>query len=385
VPPVTAKPSFSLACQGQLQDYVTAMAWSPKGDWLAIASGAGEVVLIPRGYGKGAPASAPSSITLSPSTGQSIDCLGFSHDGQFLAAAGQASQVSVWQLPEPLLSEPLSPQAPSLWQVLDCSASGPKPVAQPWVEHLAWSPTRLELAFSLGRYVQIWNAAQKEIVTTLPFENSSVLGLVWHPKGEQLVAHGHLAVKTWSRQAWEDDPKVNEMVAASIAIAISSDGQFLASGNLDSTLVVWEWDSPHPWRMTGFPGKVRHLAWADSPAKLLLKSTAMVAAASGSVVIVWRKLATDEAGWRSRALDIHLDKIVALAFQPGTELLASAAEDGRTILWHKAKQLGQVLDGPSQGFSGLAWHPKGTFLAAGGQQGEWFIWAEGSRSRGFAR
>jgi WD40 repeat protein len=59
----------------------------------------------------------------------------------------------------------------------------------------------------------------------------------------------------------------------------------------------------------------------------------------------------------------------AIAFQPGSTLLASAAEDGQLCLWKKAQQVAQILEGAPQGFSTLAWSPNGKWLAAGGQQG----------------
>ena len=362
--------SVSLSWQGQLEDYVTVMDWSPDGQWLAIASGAGEVTLlnIPNQH----------TIVLETSGEASVDCLGFSYDGQFLAAGGQNGQVKVWQMPTDLVADSALPM---LIKVLEHSRT--------WVDHLAWSPTHNELAFSLGRYVQVWDMARLEMLATLPFETSSVLAIAWHPKGDQLAVSGHLAVKIWFRSAWDNDPKVQEITAAGLAIAISPDGQYLAAGNLDSTLVLWRWDSPYPWRMTGFSSKVSHLAWAN-PAR---SSAPTIAVASGPRLVVWRKLPTDEAGWKSQVLDLHQKKIVAIAFQPGSQLLASAAEDGKVILWHKAKTLGQMLEGTAKGFSTLAWNRDGSRLAAGGKQGEWLIWKQDNspkerlrdRGKGFHR
>ncbi|HEY9652990.1 MAG TPA: hypothetical protein V6C95_20205, partial [Coleofasciculaceae cyanobacterium] len=67
--------------------------------------------------------------------------------------------------------------------------------------------------------------------------------------------------------------------------------------------------------------------------------------------------------------------VQAIAFQPGTFLLASAAADGYVCLWQDAEQVAQILDGTPAGFSHLVWHPQGQQLAAGGQNGELFIWS----------
>ncbi|MEM8810710.1 MAG: hypothetical protein AAGF01_32270, partial [Cyanobacteria bacterium P01_G01_bin.38] len=66
-------------------------------------------------------------------------------------------------------------------------------------------------------------------------------------------------------------------------------------------------------------------------------------------------------------------------------LLASAAQDGQVCLWQNAKSLQQTLKGVSQGFSSLAWHPQGSYLAAGGDQGELIIWTPSNRGQGFQK
>jgi WD40 repeat protein len=85
-----AKQPFQQEWQGRLTDYVTAIAWSPSGQFLAAASAAGEVVLLEVGL--------QNLFYLQEPTGYSVDCLAFSHDGQFLAVAGQSGQVKIWQL-----------------------------------------------------------------------------------------------------------------------------------------------------------------------------------------------------------------------------------------------------------------------------------------------
>jgi WD40 repeat protein len=233
------------------------------------------------------------------------------------------------------------------------------------------------LAFSLGRYAQIWDAEAEEILATLQFENSSVLDLAWHPQGKHLAVSGHQGIKIWPRDDWDAAPEVREIAAASIAIALSPDGQYLASGNLDHTLLVWPFDSDYPWQMRGFPGKVRQLAWSD----ITVGQAPLLASASGTAVVIWRKKSDAGDGWDAQILDLHEQRVNAIAFQPGSTLLASAAEDGWVCLWKKA-QATQILEGASR-FSTLAWSPNGQWLAAGGQQGEWLVWKQQSRGRGF--
>lgn len=344
---------LDLTTQGQLPEYGTALAWTADGTELAIASAAGDIVLID-------PAGGPQQSLRDPD-GQSIDALSISDDGQFLAAGGQAGDVMIWRLGE-------SPE------LITCLEN-----ARTWVEHLAWHPHRNELAFGVGPYVQVWDAEAAEVVTTLMFESSSVLDLAWHPEGTQLAAGGHQGIKVWNSQDWDDDPQHYEIPAASLCLAWSANGEYLASGNMDRTLVVWAMGNPYPWRMQGFPGKVRDLAWSE----FWLGNAPLLASTSREGIVIWHKHQDDDEGWNPQLLELHQARVSAIAFQPRTQLLASASEDGSICLWQDALEVMQLLDGAEAGFSALAWNPHGTALAALGDTGDWLIWRQRRPKTGF--
>jgi WD40 repeat protein len=357
-----AKVLFQQQWRGSLSEYVTAVAWSPDGV-LAASSAAGEVVLWQD----------DSLINLLPAGLASIDCLAFSADGRFLATGGQDGKVRVWSIPlDPLKKGGKLEQKVKLIASLD---NTPK-----WIDKLSWSPTCNQLAFSLGRYIQIWDADTQTVITTLPFANSSVLDLAWQPNGTNIAIAGDGGVKVWSTKDWDDDPYLIDMPSASIVTAWSGDSKYIASGNLDNTVTVLEYGSPFPWVMRGFPGKISNLTWSQS----LANHAPLLAASSMEGVAVWKKEINDQDGWNVRILTLHNDKVQALEFHPNSLLLASAADDGWLILWTKAKQVGQILEGAPHGFSSLAWSKNGQQLAAGGRDGELIIWSECKRGKGFA-
>jgi WD40 repeat protein len=335
-----------------LSEYITTIAWSTE-EILAASSAAGEVVLWQ-----------DDSLTfLLPSNeeSQSIDCLAFSQDGQFLAAGGQDGKVRIWHVQEEI-------------ELITTLENTPK-----WVDQLSWSPKHNLLAFSLGRYVQIWDADLQNIVTTLAFEASSVLGMSWRPNGEHLAIAGNQGAKVWNSANWDEEPYLIPIDAASFAIAWSGDSQYLATANLDYTITVLEWESPFPWVMRGFPGKIRHPAWSTPKQG----KAPLLAASSAEGIAVWKKAKNDTEGWNAHILALHDGVVQDLAFQPNSLLLASAADDGWLCLWQKAKQVGQILEGADGGFSCLAWHPNAHLLTAGGKDGELIIWSESSRGKGF--
>ncbi|WP_017315520.1 WD40 repeat domain-containing protein [Mastigocladopsis repens] len=342
---------FKEKYSGTLCDYVTAIAWSPEGTTLTATSAAGEVLLWRD----------DDLATLQTGKGESVDCVAFSKNGQFLAVGGQDGKVKIWRESELIATLENAPA---------------------WVDKLAWSPTNHFLAFSLGRYVQVWDADTREIVVTLNFDNSSVLGIDWRCDGQYLAICGYQGAKVWDCQNWNDDPYILEIPSASLAIAWSPDGKFLASGNMDRTITVVEShllissNDPQPWVMRGFPGKIRQLAWSQMT---IQQGAPLLACCSVDGIVVWEKQADDSLGWEARVLTNHVGIIQAIAFAPKSFLLASAAADGWICLWKEAKEVSQILTGVSSGFSSLAWHPQGQQLAAGGENGELFIWSKTMR------
>ncbi len=357
-----SKVLFQPKWQGNLSEYVTAVAWSPDGI-LAASSAAGEVVLWQD----------DSLINLLPVGLASIDCLAFSADSKFLAAGGQDGKVRVWERipPTPLKKGGKQEKEVKLIATLD---NAPR-----WIDQLSWHPTCNQLAFSLGRYVQIWSADSQTVIATLPFTNSSVLDLAWQPNGGNIAIAGDGGVKIWDANNWDDDPYLIEMPSASIVTSWSGDSKYIASGNLDNTITVLEYGNSHPWVMRGFPGKISNLTWSQP----LSNNTPLLAASSVEGIAVWKKAAEDEDGWNANILTVHDGKIQALEFHPQSLLLASAADDGWLVLWTKAKQVGQILKGGKHGFSCLAWSKNGRKLAGGGQNGELIVWSESRSGKGF--
>lgn len=374
----SAKPQeFERFWQKNLSDYITAIAWFPVTEGssksssksgsnksanqqaasFVASSAAGEVACY-----SSENATKGDELFLQTATDYSVDCLAISADGQFIAAGGQNGQVKIWRY---------SAQ-PELITTLENAST--------WVDRLAWNPKQNLLAFSLGRYVQVWDADCAEVVTTLNFENSSVLDITWHPDGDRLTVAGYQGIKVWSVADWDDDPYLVEIPSASTIIAWSPDGKYIASGNIDRTIAVIEWENPGlPWVMQGFSGKIRQLVWSDTALK---RGAPLLASSTGQSIVVWEKHPDQQIGWEGKVLGQHDDRVQALQFQPGSSLLASAGQEGWVVLWQK-NRIGQTLDGAPSGFSCLKWHPKGHQLAAGGQAGELVVWSKGMRGQGF--
>ena len=351
---VSLKPLVDLQVYRFLSEYITALAWSPVGNRLAIASGAGEVVLWQDFQ----------ETILQAANDESIDVLGFSGEGQWLAAAGQAGAVMLWRL---------AADSPELVETLTWDST--------WIDRLQWHPHQPWLACNCGRTLHIWDAEQGATLAILELP-ASVQDLGWSPDGTHLAVSAQQRVHIWETSRWISPRYEWELMAVSRVLKWSPEGAYLASGNQDNSVGILTWEnvsalkqSPEtpddlPILLGGFPGKVRQLAWADVPDA---KRSPILATATRNLVAMWILVPDEE--WQSYVLDLHQYTVLDVAFQPQTGLLASLSEDGLILLWQAAVEPMQVLEGAKDGFTCLTWHPTGEYLAAGGQQGEVLVWA----------
>ncbi len=341
----STKNQFRLADKKQLSEYITGLTWLPSGG-LAIVTAAGELVVWNQGR-----------LNYLMSPGEfSLDCLDCSVDGSYLAVAGQKGEVKIWQLRD------------SRYELVTTIESN-----KAWIDSLAWHPTENILAYALNRQIKIWDARSKQEITSLDFQDSSVFNLAWHPNKHLLAASGHGGVKVWDQQNWQQAPYLLKVPGASLNCDWSSDGTYLASGNLDRTISLLQWDNPPPWLMQGFPGKVNQVTWSH------LSPTPLLAAACQEGVTVWQYRQNN---WHNYVLE-HQNKVKAIAFSHNSALLATTGNDGNISLWQGQKLI-KSLKGTSTGLACLGWQRSGQYLAAGGQNGELFIYEESTSGKGFS-
>lgn len=339
---------FALNWQVFLSDYITGLAWSPSGEFLAASSASGEVAIWK--------SRTDVQVLLTLSDG-AIDCLGFCHDGRFFAVAGQDGQVKIWES---------SPSGIfSVYHTIDYHSEHPSI----WIDRLAWHPSSYLVAFNLGKQVQVWDLKQCELVTVLDFAESTISDLAWSPDGLLLTVGGKNCLKSWDARDWLLSPKVLKLSSPSLVIAWSKDSKYLASGNQDNSVIV-DANTPDPWEMTGFPSKIRQVVWSDCNTK---HETPLLAVASANGAAVWIK-ENDQECWQCWLLDLHQDMVRAIAFQPNSLLLATTSDDGWLCLWHEAVELTQILK-QEVAFCNLAWHPQGDQLVIGSESGEIFVYS----------
>ena len=291
--------SISPQCYS-FSEYITSLAVTT--DRAAVATAAGEVFLI------------PGEQVLEGE--DPIGVVAFSSDGSWLSAAGQGGKVWIWRDGQ-------------LQQTLDQGDT--------WIDHLAWHPRLGEFAFSLGRHLQIWSTEIQDIVHTIDFENSAIRALAWHPTGEWLTAGGYQGIKSWNRSDWLDDPICFDLPTAAEAVAWSPQGQYLAAATIDGLVIIFDWLDDRfgdfPWRLHGFPGKIRGIKWFTEQ-KLVTWS--------GTEIVIWKLHPDPIVGWQPTVLEGHTDWVNDVSCHGAKNLLASGGKDGLVLVW-QGKQLLQTL------------------------------------------
>lgn len=308
----------------QFGDYVAGLSWHPNGTMLAVACADGTVHEL---LADGA-ASAP---VVEHAGGA---CAVAYSAGGVLASGGEDGRVGIAPLP-------------------------PQPVGAGWVEVLAWSPDGGVLATAVGHRVQFWTAAGALAGESAQLP-ATVECLAWSPDGTRLAAGGHGGFQLMDREGDPVGERI-EWVGVVLALAWAPDGRRLACGMQDCTAWVWDIEAVQASTMTGFPRKIRELAWSADGAWLIT--------GGGSVPVAWHFA---DGGFQASGqveLRGHEKTVVWAGFQPGGGLLASAGEDGVAILWAlpgEAPLTGATIGEPA---SACAWSPDGQRLALGGETG----------------
>lgn len=332
---VGRKPRLSRQWCATLPDHVIALAWSPDDKHVAAAAINGPIAVID--------ASSGAVRHMLPGHGFGATSVAWADIGT-VASTGQDGRVRLWDAVSG--AERLS---------LDAGAK--------WVERVAVSPSGTWIASAAGKKVRLWSRDGK-LLRDWPEHVSTVTDVVWRPGGKELTSSAYGGVRLWSPSA---DSPVREFSwkGSVLRLAWSPDGEYLATGDQDSTVHFWIAATGQDLHMFGYPMKVRELAWD--------KSSRFLATGGGPVVTVWDCSGKGPEGTTPLQLQAHDEAatVNALAFQRAGVLLASGGGDGKVALWQPER--GNRLLAESRldaGVTQVVWSGDDTRVVAGTESGE---------------
>jgi WD40 repeat protein len=322
----------------ELEDYVIDLAWSPDGALIAAASASGPIAIFS------------------------------SEDGakrHELPGHNPGTNVLAWG---PALVSGGQDGAVKFWDAVTGQHTATVELAAGWVEHLAWGSSAL--AAAAGRKFSLLNA-DGSIRHAFDQAPKTVSALAWRPAspGDGAAAE-RFALAFFGGVRLidaENFPTLKEFPYANgiQALTWSPDGKWLVSGNQDPSVHLWIPDRDEELQMSGFEGKVKHLAFD--------RTSRWLATTGGRELSIWDCSGAGPEGREPVMLD-HEAPVGAIAFQRSHGLLATAAKDGAVQLWSpdRDRPLRATVRLPAPAAK-LAWSPDDRLLAIGSEQGVLYV------------
>jgi WD40 repeat protein len=336
------------------------IAFSPKGNLLAAATGAGVQLwsfspsAVPRSLG--------SPLPVGPGTADSI---AFSPKGDLLAAA---TSIGV-----------------QLWTISSSAAPRPRPlppVASGSADSIAFGPDGDILAVATGAGVQLWNLSIPSVpglIGTLPTSAAGAVNSVAFSPDGRTLAVGALSLQLWN-VANPVAPRVSATIAPLdyysghlspfLSVAFSPNGRLLAAGAADAAIHLWGVADPARPVSLGYarPDTESVTSVAFSP-----NGDSLATGSADDMAWVYNVTGADAYSWFNLypVLTGHTGAILAVAMSPDGSTLATAGADHTIRLWHLPRT---VLFAQSGFVDGLALSPSRDILASGGYGDTMTLW-----------
>jgi WD40 repeat protein/predicted Ser/Thr protein kinase len=229
------------------------------------------------------------------------------------------------------------------------------------IQSLAMGPESKNPMFASGSYgkIRIWNLQTRVQVKELDAHRSWVNALAISPNG-QILASGSedTTIRILNFQTGELLQSIPAHSGPVNALAISPNGQILASGSADRTIRFWNLsDGVRLRTIPGHQDAVNAIAW--SPNGRLIAS-----GSSDRTIQIWDAIT----GTRIRKLQGHENAVLSVAFSADSHLLASGSRDNTVIVWDlKTGQQKYQLTGDISWVRSVAIAPDGQLLATSGK------------------
>lgn len=345
------------------KENVVSATFAPDGRTLATAGDDGTLRLWDLGD-PARPAPLGEPVKADDSEAGSVRAVAFAAGGKTLATAGYDGTVRMWRFSEDdgiaPLGEPLRGHTESVWT-------------------LAFSPDGRTLATAgFDETVRLWDASDpgrvRPLGDPLTEHESPVMSVAFSPDGETLVTAGeddlpilwNVANPAYPMQLGEPLTGHTEAVWE---VVFSPDGRTLASTGADGDVLLWH---RPPTVLTDFTNPLTAVTYSPDGRLLAVAST------DDGLIRLWDVRGPDRPRRIARTL-VHEDAVLAVAFAPDSQTLATGSKDGTVRLWdvsapERPVPLGEPPTAHEGGTLAVAFTPDGRTLATGGDDGTARLW-----------
>jgi WD40 repeat protein len=228
-----------------------------------------------------------------------------------------------------------------------------------WIDNVALHPDGA-VAWSVGKTAFVRSGKNEDKFFEVP---STVGGLAFAPKGLRLAIAHYNGVTLWFPNMAANGEFL-EWAGSHLAVTFSPDNKFLVTAMHEPALHGWRLADNRHMRMSGYPGRVKSMAWSAG-GKFLATSGA-------DMVIMWPFASKDGPMGKEPTMLAPLQvRVSAVACHPKQDILACGYSDG-TILMVRLEDGAEILvrRNGTAAVAALGWNAKGTLLAFSDEEGE---------------
>ena len=222
---------------------------------------------------------------------------------------------------------------------------------------------------SADRTIKLWDMRTGELVRSfgnlLLGHSDTVTALAFSPNSQILAsASRDKTVRLWSLKSGKEISVFKDSSDAVLSLAIGSDGKSIFYGGNDPQVNVRHVKTGK--QLRSFPGM-------SSQALALSRQGSLLAAASGSKIILWNR------HYQKKLFELHGHgkTVSSLVFNTDSQILASGGYDGTVKLWniHTGEAM-ETLCGHQAAVCSVAWSHSGKVLVSGSTDKTVKIWQQ---------
>ncbi|MBV9458462.1 MAG: WD40 repeat domain-containing protein [Bradyrhizobium sp.] len=227
-----------------------------------------------------------------------------------------------------------------------------------WIDNVALHPDGA-VAWSVGKTAFVRSGKNEDKSFEVP---STVGGLTFAPKGLRLAIAHYNGVTLWFPNMAANGEFL-EWAGSHLSVTFSPDNKFLVTAMHEPALHGWRLADNRHMRMSGYPGRVKSMAWSAG-GKFLATSGA-------DMVIMWPFASKDGPMGKEPTMLAPLQvRVSVVACHPKQDILACGYSDG-TILMVRLQDGAEILvrKNGTAAVAALGWNAKGTLLAFSDEEG----------------